>query len=108
MTYLTLGIDISKDRLDAHLAPTGETRKFPNGKAGFKSLLTWLKGRPVSKVVYEPTGCWHRNFEQALIEAGLALAQMGMAFDLRQTTLLSPRQRQLKELQLDIMAYPVQ
>ena len=110
------------------MAPTGETRKFPNGKAGFKSLLTWLKGRPVSKVVYEPTGCWHRNFEQALIEAGLALAQvnplqarrfaqargrraktdsidagmlaqMGMAFDLRQTTLLSPRQRQLKELQ---------
>ena len=74
MTNLTLGIDISKDWLDAHLAPTGETRKFPNGKAGFRSLLAWLDGRALEKVVYEPTGYWHRDLEQALSDAGLPLA----------------------------------
>ena len=129
MTYLTLGIDISKDRLDAHLAPTGETRNFPNREAGFRSLLAWLDGRPLKCIVYEPTGCWHRAFEQALMEAGLplvrvnpwqarrfaqaqgrraktdaidagVLAQMGVAFDLRRTVLPSPQQRQLRELQL--------
>ena len=128
MTHLTLGIDISKDWLDAHLAPTGETRKFPNGKAGFRSLLAWLDGRALEKVVYEPTGYWHRDLEQALSDAGLPLtpvnplqarrfaqargrraktdaidagmlAQMGVAFELRKAILPSPQQRQLRELQ---------
>ena len=129
MTYLTFGVDLSKDRLDAHLAPIGESRSFPNHKAGFRSLLAWLDGRHIKCVVYEPTGYWHRDFEQALAEAGLrlarvnplqarrfaqtmgrlaktdaldaaALAQMGVAFDLHETVLPSPEQRQLRELNL--------
>ena len=129
MTYLTLGVDISKDRLDAHLAPTGEARQFPNNKTGYRDLLAWLAGRSLDRVVYEPTGHWHRDFEQALLDAGLPLArvnplqarrfaqalgrraktdvldaallaQMGTAFDLRPTVLPPPRQRELRELQL--------
>ena len=129
MTYLTLGIDISKDRLDAHLAPAGEARQFPNDRAGFRQLLAWLDGRVLRCVVYEPTGCWHRDFEQALQAAGLplarvnplqarrfaqamgrhaktdaldagVLAQMGASMDLRPTVPPSPRQRQSRELQL--------
>ena len=129
MIYLTLGIDISKDWLDTHLAPTGEVRKFSNSKAGCRSLLAWLEGQSIRRVVYEPTGHWHRDFEQALLDAGLPLArvnplqarrfaqalgqraktdaidaamlaQMGTAFDLRPTVLPSPRQRELRELQL--------
>ncbi len=45
MSYLTLGIDISKDRLDAHLAPAGEARQFPDDEDGFRELLAWLAGR---------------------------------------------------------------
>ena len=129
MTYLTLGIDISKHWLDTYLAPTGEARRFSNDAEGFRSLLAGLQGRPIGKVVYEPTGCWHRALEQALLEAGLPLAQvnplqarrfaqacgcraktdaidagmlakMGAAFELRPTLLPSPQQRQLRELQL--------
>ena len=129
MTYLTLGVDISKEYLDTHLSPTGETRKFRNGPTGFRSLLAWLKGQPVKRIVYEPTGRWHRAFEEALLEAKLplarvnplqarrfaqalghraktdaidarVLAQMGAAVELRRTHLSSPRQRQLRELQL--------
>ena len=76
MTHLTRGVDISKDWLDIHLAPTGETRRFPNRKAGFRSLLGWLEAQPAECIVHEPTGRWHRDFEQALIDAGLPLARV--------------------------------
>ena len=129
MTHLTLGIDISKDSLDAHLAPTGEVRTFPNRPAGFRRLLAWLEGQAVECIAYEPTGRWHRDFEQTLADAGLPLArvnpwqarrfaqalgcraktdaldarmlaQMGASLELRRTVLPSLRQRQLRELQL--------
>ena len=129
MDHLTLGVDISKDWLDVHLAPTGKARKFPNHKAGFRQLLAWLGDQPVGRVVYEPTGRWHRDFEEALAGAGLVLsrvnplqarrfaqalghraktdvldarmlAQMGRALELRDTLLPSSQQGRLRELQL--------
>ena len=66
MTDHILGVDISKANLDVHLIPTGETQQFANSTVGFRRLIAWLRERPVSRVVYEPTGPWHRDFEQAL------------------------------------------
>ena len=61
MTNHVLGVDISKASLDVHLAPTGETQQFANSTEGFRRLIAWLRDRPVSRVVYEPTGPWHRG-----------------------------------------------
>ena len=40
----------------------------------FKALIAWID-QPVRSVVYEPTGPWHRAFEEALLQAGLPLAR---------------------------------
>ena len=72
MTRHTVGIDISKARLDAHVAPEGRTARFSNDPAGFRKLIAWM-GPEVGRVAYEPTGPWHRNFEEALLKAGLPL-----------------------------------
>lgn len=68
----TLGIDISKDRLDAHVFATGAARDFTNDRAGIPRLARWIAelGRPL--VVFEATGIYHRALERALGVRGLA------------------------------------
>ena len=124
----TVGIDISKTHLDAYMAPAGKAARFTNDAAGFNALIAWVD-QPVRSVVYEPTGPWHRAFEEALLQAGLplaranplqarrfaqamgqraktdavdarVLAQMGTALHLRPTEASSPTRRALEELQL--------
>ena len=124
----TVGVDISKTHLDAYRVPDGTAARFTNDDAGFKALIAWIK-RPVRAVTYEPTGHWHRAFEEALLTAGLplarvnplqarrfaqaigqraktdvvdarVLAQMGAALELRPTEMSSPARRALKELQV--------
>ena len=48
--------------------------RFTNDAAGFNALIAWFD-QPVRSVVYEPTGPWHRAFEEALLRAGLPLAR---------------------------------
>lgn len=72
----TIGVDISKDFLDVHRLPDDEARRFDNSKAGHKALIRWLSETPVARIVYEPTGPYHRSFEQALAKAGLPLAKV--------------------------------
>ena len=123
-----VGIDISKTHLDTYMAPAGKAARFTNDSAGFKALIAWID-QPVRSVVYEPTGPWHRAFEEALLQAGLplaranplqarrfaqamgqraktdavdarVLAQMGTALPLRPTEASSPTRRALEELQM--------
>ena len=68
----TVGIDISKDWLDAFAAPEGRASRFPNDSAGFRKLIAWI-GSGIDRVAYEPTGVFHRDFEDALLKAGLPL-----------------------------------
>ena len=68
----TVGIDISKDWLDAFAAPDGRTSRFPNDEAGFRRLIVWI-GSGVDRIAYEPTGPFHRDFEDSLLKDGLAL-----------------------------------
>lgn len=60
----SIGIDISKDRLDAFCLGAGEHRCFNNTPAGFRQLRHWLD-RPLERVVYEATGAYHGAFERA-------------------------------------------
>ena len=72
MTHHTVGIDISKAHLDAYAAPEGRAARFSNDAAGFRKLIAWI-GPQVRRVAYEPTGPFHRDFEDALLKAGLPL-----------------------------------
>jgi transposase len=72
----TAGIDIAKDRLDVCLCPDGATRHFPNDAKGHRALIAWLSGHAIERVVFEPTGAYHRGLERSLASAGLLLAKI--------------------------------
>lgn len=74
MSETTIGIDVSKDWLDAHRLPDGASRRFANDKNGHKALIRWIGQAPVTRVVFEPTGAYHRSLARALAEAGLPAA----------------------------------
>lgn len=76
MTEITIGVDISKDRLDVHCWPDGAAREFTNDLSGYRALIRWLAGREIARIVFEPTGPFHRQFERALAAAGLPLAKV--------------------------------
>ena len=75
MTNDTIGVDISKDHLDAHRMSDGANRRFANDKAGHTAFVTWLDDTG-PRIVYEPTGPYHRAFERRLAEAGFALVKV--------------------------------
>lgn len=78
MSKIIIGIDISKDHLDAHRLPDGVRRRYCNDRAGHRALLKWLRaadGQP-DLIVYEPTGAYHRDLELTLGTAGLPLAKV--------------------------------
>lgn len=132
MTETTIGIDISKATLDAHRLSDGAAAQFSNDRAGFRTLKAWLKGHDIARVVYEPTGPYHRDFEVALqkelplakvnplqarrfaqslgtrvktdaVDARM-LAMMGDAFSLVPQPQVSINQRDLKELHISRLA----
>jgi transposase len=72
----TVGVDISKDFLDANIHPSGEARRFANDAKGHRAIIAWLDGRQVQRVVFEATGAYHRAFERALAAAGLPTAKI--------------------------------
>lgn len=124
----SIGIDISKDRLDAFCLSMGEHRSFSNTPAGFRQLRQWLD-RPLERVVYEATGPYHGAFERACsghlplvmvnplqarrfaqargsraktdrVDARM-LAVMGEAFALAPDQPTDKNQHELKELQVE-------
>ena len=72
----TIGVDVSKDHLDVHKLADGATRRFANNKRGHKALLKWLAQTPAERVVFGPTGPYHRAFERALGAAGVPLVKV--------------------------------
>lgn len=69
-----VGIDVSKDRLDAHARPSDATRCLSHDAAGLKTLLRWLLALAPALVVVEATGGLERRLVRALGAAGLAVA----------------------------------
>jgi len=75
-TAPSVGVDISKDHLDACLYPGGEARRFSNDAKGHRALIAWLLPRKVARIVFEATGAYHRTLERALAAAGLPAAKI--------------------------------
>ena len=76
MIAVAIGIDVSKDHLDAHRLPDGSGKRVANSTAGLKALIAWIGRTPVDRVVYEATGAYHRLLETTLASAGLPLAKV--------------------------------
>jgi transposase len=72
----TIGVDISKDHLDAHRLGDGESRRFANDRSGHRAFVKWLAQRSVERLVLEPTGPYHRGFERALGVADVPYAKV--------------------------------
>jgi transposase len=66
----TIGVDVSKDHLDAERLADGATRRFANDKRGHGALIEWLAETPANRVVFEPTGPYHRAIERAFSASG--------------------------------------
>ena len=66
MTDHSIGVDISKFHLDVFRLEDGAARRFDNAAAGFRALAKWLGKASVARIVFEPTGPYHRAFEAAL------------------------------------------
>ncbi len=68
--YDTIGVDISKPTLDVFWLGKREHRQFPNDRAGCAALIRWIDKSDV-RIVFEPTGPYHRLFETSLVAADL-------------------------------------
>jgi transposase len=71
MAAVNVGIDVSKDRLDVHLLPEGQTLQVSNDAAGHQELMTLLEPLKVERIVLEATGSYQR-----LLVSSLALAHL--------------------------------
>ncbi|PHK93199.1 IS110 family transposase [Pseudoroseomonas rhizosphaerae] len=68
------GIDVSKDRLDVHLKPSGQSFAVPRDGPGLEHLLARLREAAPALVVLEATGGSEFTVAAALAGAGLPLA----------------------------------
>lgn len=70
----TIGVDVSKDRLDVFDAASREHRAFSNDRPGLSALCRWVGDRRDVLVVFEASGAYHRDLECALAPQDLAFA----------------------------------
>ncbi|MCR9074361.1 MAG: IS110 family transposase [Alphaproteobacteria bacterium] len=68
MAEHTIGVDISKSHLDVFDAERREAERFENSPSGFRAFGKWLGKLEITRVVYEPTGPYHRNFEECFCD----------------------------------------
>jgi transposase len=69
-----VGIDVSKDRLDIHLCPSGEAFAVPRDGKGLAELVERLGALSIELVALEATGGFETVVAAALAAAGLPLA----------------------------------
>ena len=74
-----VGIDVSKDRLDVHLRPSGEAFCVPREGKGMDDLVIRLQGLSVALVVLEATGGFEATVAAALAGVGLPLVSLTRA-----------------------------
>ena len=61
----TIGLDVSKEKLDVHRLCDGEFAQFDNTVKGFRVFRKWATADSLVRVVYEATGPYHKAFECA-------------------------------------------
>lgn len=73
------GIDVSKDRLDVHMRPSGRRDGVAHTKSGLRSLVSLLRRERVSLAVLEATGRLEDDVASALEAAGVPVAVVNPA-----------------------------
>lgn len=74
-TEVYAGVDVSKNRLEVALRPTGACWSVPNDQAGIDELLGRLREEaPPALVIVEATGGFERPVAAALATAGIPMA----------------------------------
>ena len=71
MSRTLIGVDVSKDQLDATTRPTNESRRFANDAAGIEALVAWAKPFAPERIVFESTGHYQKKAVGALLAAAL-------------------------------------
>ena len=71
MTRTFIGIDVSKDFLDAHARPSSTRGRFANTPAGIAELIAWAKPFAAERIVFESTGPYQKAAVGALLAAKL-------------------------------------
>ena len=71
MEMITVGIDVSKDRLDVAVRPSGEVFTIERKAAGLDGLIVWLRELGPQLVALEATGGYETVAAAALASAGL-------------------------------------
>lgn len=72
----TIGLDVSKEWLDAYRLSDRRHAHFANDVAGLKLLMRWIGETNVVLVVFEATGAYHRELETALGKQSVAYAKV--------------------------------
>ena len=72
----TIGVDVSKDCLDAYHAGASNHRAFSNDASGLTALCRWVREQGDVLVVFEASGAYHRGLEQVLARRGLPFAKV--------------------------------
>lgn len=79
---ITLGIDVSKAKIDCCIFPSGltgkrKTKRFDNAQCGFVKLVKWLTELDVNlsdtRAVMEATSVYHENLAHFLYDMGLTI-----------------------------------
>ncbi len=79
MDVMVVGIDVSKDRLDVAVRPTGEGFVFKRTAAGIADLVAWLKTLSPASVAIEATGGFETVVAAGLASAGLPVVVVNPA-----------------------------
>jgi transposase len=66
-----IGIDVSKDYLDADMLPNSQKRRFANDPAGVAELVEWARPFQPERIVFESTGHYQKAAVGALLAASL-------------------------------------
>lgn len=74
MEQVFVGIDVSKDRLDVHLKPSGQAFSLARDDAGLGDLVARLKSLQPTLVVVEATGGYEQVVSGAIGSAKLPIA----------------------------------
>ena len=66
-----IGVDVSKDTLDAHARNAKQNRQFANSAAGVAELVAWAKSHVPTRIIFESTGPYQKLAVGALLTEGL-------------------------------------
>jgi transposase len=79
MDAVHVGIDVSKDWLDMHVLPSGDSQRFGNDSAGFERLKAFLARLAPRRIAIEATGGLETPCVAELSAAGLAVVVLNPA-----------------------------